>query len=87
MKGGHLTGSKVIDVFYDGKKSVEIKNKQLKKEGHGTGCTLSSAVAANLAKGKNVNDTVKNAITYVHNALEKGFKVGSKNYVLNHSSK
>ncbi len=87
MKGGHLNinSNEVIDIFYDGKNFVEIKNKRINKTGHGTGCTLSSAIAANIAKGAELKQAVKNAIGYVHNALESGFKIGEMNYVLDHS--
>ena len=87
MKGGHLdTGQNyVINVFYDGHNFIEIKNKKISKIGHGTGCTLSSAIAAYIAKGFELKEAVKNAISYVHKALEKGFKVGEMNYVLDHS--
>lgn len=87
IKGGHFDDSsgKVMDTFYDGKQFIEIKNKKILKQGHGTGCTLSSAIAANIAKGLELREAVKSAVDYVHNALEKGFKVGSMNYVLNHS--
>src|SRR3989338_458832 len=89
MKGGHLdiNNNQVIDIFYDGKHFIEIKNRKINKTGHGTGCTLSSAIAANIAKGFELKEAVKNAINYVHNALEHGFKVGEMNYVLNHSWK
>jgi len=87
MKGGHLdiNNNEVIDVFYDGKDFIEIKNKKINKTGHGTGCTLSSAISANIAKGMGLKEAVKDAIGYVHNALEKGFKVGEMNYVLRHN--
>ena len=86
IKGGHLniSNNEVIDIFYDGHNFVEIKNKKIDKNGHGTGCTLSSAIAANIAKGMELKEAVKNAISYVHNALDKGFKVGEMNYVLDH---
>jgi len=86
IKGGHLNfgNNEVFDIFYDGSTFIEIKNKRINKTGHGTGCTLSSAIAANIAKGMELKEAVKHAISYVHNALEKGFKAGEKNYVLNH---
>jgi len=86
MKGGHLNIEEnvVIDIFYDGNDFVEIKNKKISKIGHGTGCTLSSAIAANIAKGYEIKKAVKIGIEYVHNALEKGYKVGAQNYVLDH---
>ena len=87
MKGGHLEigGDYVIDIFYDGNDFLEIKNRRINKMGHGTGCTLSSAIAAYLAKGLELKEAVKKAIEYVHKALENGFKVGEMNYVLDHS--
>lgn len=91
MKGGHLDfdniNENIIDIFYDGKEFIEIKNKRINKIGHGTGCTLSSAIAAYLAKGFELKEAVKEAINYVHNALERSFKVGERDYVLEHSWK
>jgi len=85
MKGGHLNfNNNVIDIFYDGNEFIEIKNNRIDKQGHGTGCTLSSAIAAYVAKGFEVKEAVKNAISYVHNALDKGHKVGAENYVMDH---
>ncbi len=86
MKGGHLNlgVNAITDVFYYGTKSFRFTNRKISKEGHGTGCTLSSAIAAFLARGFSLEESVKNAIAYVHNSLENGFKVGSQNYVLCH---
>ncbi len=86
LKGGHLvdSGNDVVDLFYDGNEFMKIKNKKIGKDGHGTGCTLSSAIAAFVAKGFSVKDSVINAIRYVHGALESGYKIGSNNYVLDH---
>ena len=89
IKGGHLdiSNNYIIDIFYDGSKFIEIKNKRINKIGHGTGCTLSSAIAANIARGMELKEAVKNAISYVHVALEQGFKAGATNYVLKHGWK
>ncbi|HLG24417.1 MAG TPA: bifunctional hydroxymethylpyrimidine kinase/phosphomethylpyrimidine kinase [Candidatus Nanoarchaeia archaeon] len=86
IKGGHvqIKKGKVCDYFYDGKTELIVENSKINKEGHGTGCTLSSAIAANLALGFDKLDSVKKSIEYVHKALEKGYKVGSRNYVLKH---
>ena len=86
IKGGHvdLGVNAMIDILYSGSKQVKFTNKRINKEGHGTGCTLSSAIAACLAKGFSVEKSVRYSIDYVHNALENGFKVGEKNYVLAH---
>lgn len=86
LKGGHLKSeNEVVDLFYDGKEFMKIKNKKIDKEGHGTGCTLSSAIAAYLARNLSLEKAVKEAIRYVHGALENVYGVGSENYVLDHS--
>ncbi|MAE42611.1 bifunctional hydroxymethylpyrimidine kinase/phosphomethylpyrimidine kinase [Candidatus Woesearchaeota archaeon] len=86
IKGGHLNldNDIVTDIFYDGTNFTEIKNKRIDKECHGTGCALSSAIAANLAKNPDLKEAVKEAISYVHKALEQGYKIGEANFVLNH---
>ena len=43
---------------------------------HGTGCTLSSAIAANLAKGKSMKDSVIEGKKYITNAIKHGFELG-----------
>jgi hydroxymethylpyrimidine kinase/phosphomethylpyrimidine kinase len=51
LKGGHLPGRKLIDRLDDGWQLHEFEHPRLKVEGHGTGCTLASAIAAQLALG------------------------------------
>ncbi len=84
IKGGHLPGKEIQDLLYDGKKFIILLNKRLPKRAHGTGCTLSSAIAAYLAKGQSLEESVKQATTYVHHALSEGYQIGSKNIVLKH---
>jgi len=85
IKGGHLTGSVVTDVFYDGKQSHLIQNPRLvTSNGHGTGCTLAAAIAAKLALGISLRDSVKEATTYVHRAIASAPTLGSGNGPLNH---
>lgn len=51
VKGGHLDEKKSTDLFYDGDSFVLFEAERiLTKNTHGTGCTLSAAIAANLAK-------------------------------------
>ena len=45
-------------------------------EGHGTGCTLSAAIAANLALGDGMESAVRRAIGYVHRAMSVGYEPG-----------
>jgi len=56
------------------------------KNTHGTGCTMSSAIAANLAKGYNLFDAVKRAKAYVYNAILYGadLNIGKGHGPLNH---
>jgi len=64
IKGGHLEG-KAVDILYDGKSVRRYVSERVGKELHGTGCILSAALAACLAKGINVERAVKQAKTYI----------------------
>lgn len=76
MKGGHLEGD-AIDVLI-GKDTFEIyKEERLnKKNTHGTGCTLSSAITSYLALGHNVCDAVKLSKVYITEAIRNSFDIG-----------
>ncbi len=52
---------------------------------HGTGCTLSSAIASNLAKGKTLQESVKKSKEYISKALEYGLNLGNGHGPLNHA--
>ncbi len=85
IKGGHAHGREVKDVFHDARGTMEIAHPRLKCEGHGTGCTLSSAIAAELAKGKSPRQAVRTAIRYVHRALAASYQPGGgRLHVLRH---
>jgi hydroxymethylpyrimidine/phosphomethylpyrimidine kinase len=85
LKGGHAGGHTVIDHFYDARGVLELRHPRLKLEGHGTGCTLASAVAAELAKGRTPRSAVRSAATYVHQALQRAYRPGGgKVHVLGH---
>ena len=77
MKGGHLDGD-AVDVLI-GKDTFEIyKSERLdRKNTHGTGCTLSSAITANLALGFDVVQAVSNAKKYITEAIRYSFDIGS----------
>lgn len=76
MKGGHLDGD-AVDVLI-GKNTFEIyKSERLdRKNTHGTGCTLSSAITANLALGFDIVQAVSNAKDYITNAIRHSFDIG-----------
>ena len=75
VKGGHLTGSTSCDLLYQKKPDTlaELLGDRINTpNSHGTGCTLSSAIAANLAKGIALEIAVKNAKAYIIGALTAG---------------
>ena len=76
LKGGHLRGKNVIDRLDTGKALFEFEHPRLKVSGHGTGCTLSSAIAANLALKKSLPDACEAAGDYVFNALKTAYRPG-----------
>jgi hydroxymethylpyrimidine/phosphomethylpyrimidine kinase len=76
LKGGHGTGREVVDRYYDARGRLDIRHPRLPREGHGTGCTLASALAAELAKGRSPRTAVRLASAYVHKALANGYRPG-----------
>lgn len=76
VKGGHHIGN-AVDVLFDGKNFYHFETARIDtKNTHGTGCTFSSAIASQLAKGKSVPDAVKAAKTYVTMAIEHSLAIG-----------
>ena len=85
LKGGHARGTTVVDRYYDARGMVETSHPRRAIEGHGTGCTLASAIAAELAKGAAPRVAVHRAIAYVQRALAAGYRPGGgAAYVLRH---
>ncbi|MGH9795106.1 MAG: bifunctional hydroxymethylpyrimidine kinase/phosphomethylpyrimidine kinase [Candidatus Acidiferrales bacterium] len=83
VKGGHM--EKAIDVFFDGTQMQLLGGEKVKSENtHGSGCTLASAIAAQLAEGKHLADAVVLAKAYVTKAIEKSYAVGKGPGPLNH---
>lgn len=71
IKGGHLLGPPV-DILYDGKNFKRFAGRRIrgrKERFHGTGCILSSAIAAGLAKGQSVKRSVEEARKYLNRVL------------------
>lgn len=86
VKGGHLQNNdEATDILFDCADFYEISTRWINtKNTHGTGCTYSAAICANLAKGLDVIDAVSNAKDYVTGAIEKSFNIGKGNGPLNH---
>jgi hydroxymethylpyrimidine/phosphomethylpyrimidine kinase len=76
LKGGHAGSLEVVDRWYDARGKLEIRHSRLPHEGHGTGCTLASAIAAELAKGRSPRTAARRAVAYVHRALARGYRPG-----------
>ncbi len=70
VKGGHLTGDTNTDILYDGNGFYRFKHKKINTTNtHGTGCTLSSAIAALVAKGVSLSEATATATDYIHTAI------------------
>jgi len=83
VTGGHL--DKAIDVLFDGKDLESFVGDRIKPDNtHGTGCTFSSAVAANLALGRQLRDAVVLAKAFVLEAIRNAFPAGPGRIPLHH---
>jgi len=77
VKGGHLEEDRATDVLYDGKEYKELHSHRVEtKNTHGTGCTFSSAIAANIALGKRFFEAVSLAKEYITGAIEHSLSIG-----------
>ena len=87
LKGGHLVQSdKCNDFFTDGKTGRWFTSDKIAgKNAHGTGCTLSSAICANLAKDISLEDSIQNAKEYLTGAYKSALNLGSGDALLNHN--
>jgi hydroxymethylpyrimidine/phosphomethylpyrimidine kinase len=79
VKGGHLEGpDAAIDVFFDGRDTIELEAPRIATlNTHGTGCTLSAAIAARLGRGETLADAVRGAKAFVTEAIRGSYQVGS----------
>ncbi len=90
IKGGHLTeqhGEESIDLFHDGKELHRlISPRYLTDNTHGTGCTLSSAITALLARGLSLHDAVFQAKNYIAEAIRHAdeLKIGKGHGPVHH---
>lgn len=78
VKGGHLPDNEdAVDLLTDGQTTVSIRSERLETtHTHGSGCTLAAAIAAELARGREVVEAVRAAKTYVTGAL-RGLALGA----------
>ncbi len=88
MKGGHAKGEECVDYLVTKKSPVlRLQARRIEtKNTHGTGCTLSAAIAANLAKGESLASAVKSAHKYLHLAIRgaDSLKIGNGHGPVHH---
>lgn len=88
VKGGHLAGRELFDVYKDQQQHAHIISSQHidTANTHGTGCTLSSAIAAYLARGEKLVTAIDKASQYIHTAIAAGqyVQTGKGHGPLNH---
>ena len=87
IKGGHLRSKQMNDVLLN-KKNIKIfrSRKYLTKNTHGTGCTLSSAIATFYACGKTLNKSCELGIKYVNQSIRSNLNYGKGYGPINHLS-
>ena len=85
IKGGHLKSKQMNDVLLNKKITKVFRSKKYKSRNtHGTGCTLSSAIATNLSCGKDLIKSCELGIKYVNEAIKSNLKLGKGNGPINH---
>jgi len=85
VKGGHLGGPDSVDVICTGQSAVEITGPRIQTQHtHGTGCTLSAAIAANLARGLADVHAIREARIYVEGAIRNAPGIGKGHGPLDH---
>lgn len=79
-KGGHAEGEEVVDLLLENGRVHRFAHPRIHTRAtHGTGCTLSSAIAARLGRGEDLPQAVEGAIRYLEGALKAAYPVGSGN--------
>ena len=85
LKGGHRKSNYLEDIFVNSKVVKVFKNKKIKtKNTHGTGCTLSSAIATYLSCGKPLKKSCELGIKYVNHAIKSNPMYGKGHGPINH---
>jgi hydroxymethylpyrimidine/phosphomethylpyrimidine kinase len=73
LKGGHGSAPEVVDILFDGQTHTFFRRPRIETSNtHGTGCTLSAAIAAGLSTGMSLATAISQAKDFVWNALSSG---------------
>ena len=85
LKGGHLTGERLVDMLITPREVMRFEDERIHTTAtHGTGCTLASAISTGMAQGLSVRDAVTRARAYVREAMRTAVKLGQGHGPLNH---
>ena len=85
LKGGHIKGKVITDIFVNKKEIKMFRNKKIiTKNLHGTGCSLSSAIATYFSCGKTLKKSCELAINYVNHSIKSSPNYGKGNGPINH---
>src|SRR5690606_2793254 len=87
LKGGHLPGSEPVDVLHDGDRLIELPGQRIEtRNTHGTGCTLSAALAALLPQSEDMPEAARRAKAYLVTAIARSgdLSVGSGHGPVHH---
>lgn len=84
IKGGHLLDSADDLLYFKGKITWFSQDRIDNPNNHGTGCTLSSAIACNLGEGLDMESSIREAKAYITRALSSGLDLGAGSGPLNH---
>ena len=85
LSGGHLSGSDALDILFyqpDGEIHSLSQKKQEKRQVHGTGCTLTSAIAANLAKGLDLPQATEQAKDWLSKLMEENKQIDQSDQIV-----
>ncbi|HTK47418.1 MAG TPA: bifunctional hydroxymethylpyrimidine kinase/phosphomethylpyrimidine kinase [Gemmatimonadaceae bacterium] len=87
VKGGHLAGDDLVDVLFDGRRVRRYVHPRVRTTStHGTGCTLSAAITALLARGEPLERAVEGGLDYVARAIARAPAIGGGHGPLEHSA-
>lgn len=89
IKGGHdeesVSSGQIIDLLFDGAAFTELGSKRVQTiHTHGTGCTFSAAITAELAKGMSVPESISNGKAFIQAAIEESLQLGQGHGPTNH---
>jgi hydroxymethylpyrimidine/phosphomethylpyrimidine kinase len=85
VKGGHLAGGDPVDVLWNGETMRRFTHRRIHTSStHGTGCTLSAAISALLARGNSLESAVEGALDFVHAAIASAPRLGTGRGPVNH---